>query len=634
MVRLKNMDWQAILKNPITWIMTGAAVYRFVLLPDLPFTHDEYSSMIRMQGSYGAMLANGVITDSHPAGLYTYLRVFTSIFGNEPWIVKLPFILMNLWSIWLAYSIGRRWFNKTSGQVAAFFLAFALFPVLHGSIARMYVPGFLGALLAAHFWTRLVLEADRNKWKNALGMGLAFVLCAYFHYFAALFCVTLWVGGLFFVRKELLLKYVAAPSIATILFLPHMAITLDQLSRGGIPTVLPKPGLDFVSHHLAYIFDFSVLLMIGVGLIFLVNLWHRPWQNKLWLFSLGLFLAPIIVGLVYSNLNEPVLQDRVLLFTLPFGLFLIASKAQPREGKWRWDLGIFVVFFLLLSAYGHSELTRGEHRDMVHLSKSSSAKEIPSLMAYKSEILEFEIERQDAVSEFITNPDSTWTIADFRRFVSEAPPEGANFGWTTQYYIPPSEIIALLHDKYDLNKKVQWSHGEWFEFRKEGHGDYQPQTITTWQEEGWVPRSEGREAFDSTRVYGPTFVMPLPEIAFDINDRLFVTVKGRWDNATAAQIVVQLSDEDGVVYWNSRALSEFHSDRDTLQIAHCAMPVYGATSDFDVDFKTFIWNSKGDNFELESMEIWSDGGNPIMYCLDHPVPSRPLSASALKQLLE
>ncbi|NNE54603.1 MAG: hypothetical protein HKN32_01190, partial [Flavobacteriales bacterium] len=363
------------LKNPIFWIMLGAVLIRLILLIDMPYTYDEYSSLIR-QGmpTFESMIENGIRTDGHPAGLYSFLRVYVSIFGTTPWVLKLPFVLMSIGSVWLTFLIGKTWFSNRAGWLGAAMLGLLAFPVMNGLIARQYTPGLLFCLLSTWCWTKLVFEPSPKAWKWALLLGLSFTGAAYFHYFAALFCVILWLAGWMFVKATHRKYYLVSAGIGILLFLPHVSITMDHLAIGGIPDVLPVPGWDFIVHHFGFISNFS--WFIGVPLIFLAlaAVLRRFWLSKRSVLALVLFLAPIAIGFIYSNLQSPLLQDRVLLFSFPFfGIWLGSVwKGVDQERFLRYVVGGFILVALFVGfdreSHRYGLMTKGAFEDVLERS--------------------------------------------------------------------------------------------------------------------------------------------------------------------------------------------------------------------------------------------------------------------------
>ena len=84
-------------------ILLVAAALRFYNYFEIPYTHDEFSALFRTQfDSFSELIAKGVKIDGHPAGVHVFLYYWTKIFGYSEWIVKLPFTILSICSVYLS----------------------------------------------------------------------------------------------------------------------------------------------------------------------------------------------------------------------------------------------------------------------------------------------------------------------------------------------------------------------------------------------------------------------------------------------------------------------------------------------------------------------------------------------------
>ena len=180
------------------------------------------------------MIENGIIIDGHPAGVQVFLFYLTKLFGVSGVVLKTPFILCGLISVWLIYLIGKDWFNATVGLVAASFLSFLQFPVMYSQIARPYASGLCFVLLLVYFWTRIIFHPQRKYYLNLAGYIISGALCAYNHHFSMLFAAMVGITGLFYCTRDWMRHYITAGIIIILLYLPHLRILLFQMGIGGI----------------------------------------------------------------------------------------------------------------------------------------------------------------------------------------------------------------------------------------------------------------------------------------------------------------------------------------------------------------------------------------------------------------
>ncbi|HPT10572.1 MAG TPA: glycosyltransferase family 39 protein, partial [Bacteroidales bacterium] len=180
-------------------ILLAGGILRGYHWQEIPFTHDEFSALIRTQfPTFRALIEKGVMPDGHPAGVQVFLYYWTDLFGTSEWIVKLPFQVMGLLSVALIYKIGKTWFSATTGLVAAAFLSFLQFPVMYSQIARPYASGLFFSLLMVLCWTFVLFIPERKKILTRAGYVIAASLCTYNHHFSMLFAAMAGVTGLFF----------------------------------------------------------------------------------------------------------------------------------------------------------------------------------------------------------------------------------------------------------------------------------------------------------------------------------------------------------------------------------------------------------------------------------------------------
>jgi hypothetical protein len=340
-------------KLTLAAILLLAAVLRFTGFADWSLSNDELSAVTRLDfGSFHELITNGVRPDFHPAGVQVFLYYWIKIFGNDVWAVRLPFVTCGILSVWYCYRIAKRWFNVNVAQLAAITLACLSYPILYSQLARPYSPGLLFSLGLVFHWTRYLFDNDKSK-LNLAAFVLFMAGCMYTHYFSFFFAVMVGATGLLFLKKENYLAYFIAAGSAVILFLPHIGITLEQFSRGGVGTWLGKPESDFLRHYFYYSFNESVLFIIAfIGLFVLSILTNarsiRP--NKFRIICVAWFLIPFFFGYYYSVYRNPILQYSVLLFSFPFLIIYLQSYYCDRRTKFRYVLLTLVAVGSIYSA--------------------------------------------------------------------------------------------------------------------------------------------------------------------------------------------------------------------------------------------------------------------------------------------
>jgi len=352
--------------NRLRTILLGAvlatgAVLRLWDYWSFSFSNDELSALSRLEfGSLASLVYEGVRPDGHPAAAQVLLWHVSRLFGEHEAVVRLPFVLAGIAAILFTYRMGRAWASVSMGLLMAASVATLEFPLLYSRIARPYSLGLLFATMAAYLWIRVLrnTHSAANLWVLAISLAL----CAYTHYFSGLTAAVMALAGTFILRGSNLRQYLYALGGAVVLFLPHLSITLHQLSLGGVGWVA-IPGNHWPLEHLHHVFNRSYLVMGVLAAIGVVG-WatfrpHRKWTQ--WLLPLLLFGLPLSIGFLYSVLVSPVLQHSVLLFSFPFILaFLFSGWDDSRP--WLTSLAVTAVLIMgVFSTVKTNGFYRTEH---------------------------------------------------------------------------------------------------------------------------------------------------------------------------------------------------------------------------------------------------------------------------------
>lgn len=320
-----------------------AALLRFYNYPELPLTQDELSALVRTKAdSLSMLINNGVLPDTHPAGVQVFMYYWTKWFGYDSMAVKLPFILMGLACIPLIYQLGKIWFNRTVGLLAASFIASMQYIIMYHQMARPYATGMFLCLWMFVHWSYLIFK-QKEKWHvHHLMFALSATLCCYNHHFSMLMVGICSIIGFFWLPKSQRKRYALSVLVIPLLYLPHLPVFFKQLGYGGIGAWLGKPEPDFLFSYISYIFHHSwyvgllvlLLLLIGIRNLWQVQAVERRSLSKRLILCLALFLVSFVIGYLYSLIIDPVIQYSVLIFAFPFLLFAflgILPEMRPKK---------------------------------------------------------------------------------------------------------------------------------------------------------------------------------------------------------------------------------------------------------------------------------------------------------------
>ncbi len=315
---------------------------------EFSLSNDELSALNRCNYSnFHDLIAQGVAIDYHPAGVQTFLYYWIKAFGNSVASVRFPFVIFGTLAILFTYLFSRRWFGSTASLLAAIAIAFMPFTVIFSQIARPYSSGLMLSMLLAWLWSIVLFPKEKEKkyiWIYVLLFGISLSLNLYNHYFSGLLAFIIGISGFLFLNKNNYKSYLASLVIGSILFLPHISMTLHHMSKGGLSSWLAAPHWNWPVEHLKMIFRNWFLLG---GLIILVSFLHFSGKRqesllKIRVVIFAFFIIPLLIGLFYSILVNPILQHSILIFSLPFLIIWIFSFVSDELSQ-KIQLGALLI---------------------------------------------------------------------------------------------------------------------------------------------------------------------------------------------------------------------------------------------------------------------------------------------------
>lgn len=153
--RLNKMDRWVILG-----IMLVAVSLRLASL-NFPLTHDEaYSFNAFASESLWVTVSDYHLPNNH-VFLNVIINIFTSFFGDQLWLIRLPTMIVGVLMVPAAYSAGKRFYGREVGLLSAGLVAVFPILVLYSVQARGYILMSLFALLTLYMGD--VVREDKNR---------------------------------------------------------------------------------------------------------------------------------------------------------------------------------------------------------------------------------------------------------------------------------------------------------------------------------------------------------------------------------------------------------------------------------------------------------------------------------------
>jgi hypothetical protein len=332
----------------LIFILAVSFVLHFINLKDLSLSNDELSAITRARyDTFSEMIVNGVYIDYHPAGIQAFIYYWIKLFGDDAFLLRIPFVLCAFGSTVLLYSICKKWTNEFVGLLTIIAFTTCSLVIQYTQIARMYSTGMFFCLLATYGWTYfLFTENGKRQIKFWWIWLLGTVLCIHNHYFSFAFAGILGVSGMFFVQKKDVKIYLLGGCIALISFIPELRIFQEQMKTGDIGGWLAPPERTFLWDFLFTVFNQSWLLILLTCAWIVLGVLFPAYSENItrWrILSMSWFMFVFLLAYLYSVLGHPVIQFSTLLFVLPFLFFFIFSFT-PRFVM-RFQFPVIIIFF-------------------------------------------------------------------------------------------------------------------------------------------------------------------------------------------------------------------------------------------------------------------------------------------------
>lgn len=353
-------------KEHVLDIMTWGLVVGFTILyVSLVFNYnvwtDEAFTIQLLKGNFKEIV-EGTARDVHPPFYYFYLKVFTFIFGNSLWAMKIASIIPLTVTLVLGATVIRKRFGQTTAFLYTIFLACIPCSMEFSVQVRMYS---LAIFLVTACGIFAYLAFEDGKKRDFFIFGLCGVLAAYTHYFA--FMAVIIITGVFFLailfwnRKRILPWIITAVGMI-IGYLPWMPIFVKQITRVRSGYWIPEITPETIWGYFTWTFDLTTFP--GMVFIFLIVLKAASTYNtvriaqtkeKTEIFALICMLVPtltMLMGVIISSYKAPIYREQYVFPAL--GLLSLFFAIAMRKAK-KVFLVLISAFLLFVGAFQYKE---------------------------------------------------------------------------------------------------------------------------------------------------------------------------------------------------------------------------------------------------------------------------------------
>ena len=627
-------------------ILIIAAILRFWNFSGMPFMYDELSALFRAQAhSFSELIQKAKETDVHPVGIPVFVHYWSALFGKGEMVLKFPFILFSIASIYYTYKIAEKWFNSTVGLLSTACMATLQFPVMYGQMERPYASGMLFTVLMVWCWTNFFFGVKIKQNWYLIGFVIAASLCAMNHYFSLLFAFMVGATGLLFMNKQNYLKYLLGCISIVILFLPHISIFLYQLSQGGAEddNWIGKPSSDWFFVFIKYLFHFSKKVYLLMLLLFLGSLFYIRKEKiiyyKMHIIAFVWTLLPFLTAYYYSVYKSPVLQFSTMTFSLPFLLIFIFSFYPKLSNPIKTVLLTFIIsvnVFTLFTVRKHNEIFYKQPYDQmakisIEMIDKNGEKNVTIALSVVDGFMNYYFEKYKRKFNFFNTEN--FDPKGFRNFVNKQ---------TTDFFVAghlSSDYNQIIKERYPymIKKEDGFSYSVYC-FSKQKPDDELHDAIIFSEENSFRNKSKywdedtsqisknnnrGTEyKLDSTNEYGPAFSAKLKDITNHKHNRINAKATVYSNDTTANPVLVLDIQEGGKsIVWRGADYSRFNNnpkENNTIYISELL-------SDFDfkkhpdAEVKIYIWNRNKKNIFIKNVTIEVVKSNSLIYSLYQPI---------------
>ena len=622
---------------PIGILLITASILRIWDIQHLPFMHDEFSALFRVEyKNFSDLIRLGVMeNDSHPAGVQVFLYYWTKMVGfSENWI-KLPFIVVGIWSVWLIYSIGTEWFNKTVGLISASFLTSTQYFVFYSQLARPYATGLWAVLWLVHSWTKII-KSEKIVNQHYMVFSALLFLSAVMHAFSTFAAILIYFSGFLFISSDKRKLYIYSALGAILLYAPHIPVFYFQLKKSDIGGWLGAPSPTFLLDFLKYFFHFSIFF-IGISAVLIVLSLitmdkQRMLSWKLRIAGLLWFSISFLTAYLFSIYKTPIIQFSTLYFTFPFVILILFSFFKPLPGRFNLLIVSTIMFIGISTLVFH----RRHYETMYQQGYDQSAREIKkdfsrygshiSVVSYSStpRMLAFYLDKEGVKDYKLFSKHDQ--ITDFQNFIFDLNTESIAFTLSDG---GPADWVEIVRNKFPYEiHNCTWFNTEYFLFSKnniENHAVVSvKEKVFQITDNQQISGIKTISIFDKNRIYGDVWQKHCDSIFHKKEPKtVSIITSGRALNSMIqTKIVLEIKDEktNKILHWQSGTLNN-----DTILPGERFFLTTVLKSSLlqDIDsqsiLKIYIWNPERTEFVVDQMKVNIYRQSPMYYGLFEPL---------------
>lgn len=379
-----------------------------IMFIDKPFGlwNDEYVSWYISQKPLIGEFFDAVYKNCHMPFYYFYLKLWTTVFGNDDTLLRISSVIPSLFGIWTMFEIGKKLKDEQVGLVCAVLTAFSGFLIYFAQEVRFYSILFFFSAFAILISLKLL---EKQSYTNYLLFYISNVMIMFTHTIGFVFVFFNFLAVFYALKKEnkitakQITLMVLSTAVTMLPLLPFLYKTLtasylSQFWSDFSATKLFFVFADYISPIQINIvntpvslfsflvkkshFNFSYLIFaiipLFIALISIAKAVSKPDKNiKILTF---IALSTLCVMVFASVIGKMVLITKYTVEIYPIFLALVSvglCVVKPRFLQKTLSVLLFapIVFYVAFSDYAPQKLNRFEgHKAVAQLIQDAELK--------------------------------------------------------------------------------------------------------------------------------------------------------------------------------------------------------------------------------------------------------------------
>ena len=314
--------------------------------------------------------------------LFHWIEHFMLYFGNNELTLRFIPALLGSLTIPLFYILGKEFFDRNAGIIAAAVLAFSQFHILYSQDARAYTTVLFFFSIALIFYMQALKTNDIRAWAlSGIFSGLAF----WTHFYVFIIIAGMYLFAIAVVLKNNPEKFSRLKNIGLsivvflVVTLPLLIVTINLfIIRTGAPPTYGIQGPGIITESIRQMLGMNILPEIVLVILFIIGLFQAFRTEKMKFSLISAMILLTFIASYFLSFAMPMIP-RYLIFILPLFFVTIGYSYMPlwtlaKDRRVVYGLVILMVLISIpgLSGY-YTHYTKEDWRGMAGALQGATA---------------------------------------------------------------------------------------------------------------------------------------------------------------------------------------------------------------------------------------------------------------------